>query len=142
MKPKILFLCTGNSCRSQMAEGWTKHLFPNQFEAFSAGTEPQELNQNAVKVMKESYIDISNGKPKLLQSLDSISFDLVVTVCDDAAQTCPTPPKNTRILHRSFDDPPRLAKTAKTEDEAMQHYRRIRDEIKEFVLTLPNLLEK
>lgn len=136
MKPKILFLCSGNSCRSQMAEGWAKHLLRENCEAYSAGTEPHQLNQKAVAVMKESGVDISAHNSKSLESLSSITFDLVVTVCDNAAKSCPNAPKEARVIHAPFDDPPKLAKTAKSEEEALQHYRRVRDEIREFVLGL------
>src|SRR5690606_16788107 len=109
-------------CRSQMAEGWAKHLLKEKCEPYSAGTEPHSLNHNAVKVMRESGIDISEHKSKSLSSLENISFDLVVTVCDDAAKSCSAPPKGSRVIHAPFDDPPRLAENAKTEDETLKHY--------------------
>ncbi len=120
-----------------MAEGWAKHLLRGKCEAYSAGTEPHPLNQCAVKAMKESGVDISNHSSKSVESLKSIPFDLVVTVCDSAAKSCPTPMQGARIVHAPFDDPPRLAENAKTDEEAMPHYRRVRDEIKEFVRLLP-----
>ena len=123
-----------------MAEGWAKKLLASKIQSYSAGTEPQSLNINAVKVMNESGVDISAHYSKSLESLESVPFDLVVTVCDDAALSCPKPPQGTRVIHVPFDDPPKLAKTAKSEAEAMQHYRRVRDEIEEFVLTLPAIL--
>ncbi len=122
------------------AEGWAKHLLKDKCKPYSAGTEPHALNQIAVKVMGECGIDISGNQPKSLESLEDPSFELVVTVCEAAAKTCPTPPKGTRVIHAAFDDPPRLAKEAKSDEEAMQHYRRVRDEIKAFVITLPSLL--
>ena len=140
MSTKVLFLCTGNSCRSQMAEGWAKNLLMPDYESFSAGTDPQEINPLAIKAMDECNVDISSQTSKSLTSLKMVPFDLVVTVCDNAAASCPTPPTGAKILHAPFDDPPRLAKDAKTEEEALQHYRRVRDEIKEFVLTLPSIL--
>lgn len=138
---KVLFLCTGNSCRSQMAEGWAKHLIADEWESFSAGTEPQALNQRAVKAMQECGVDISPHQSKSLEILKAVPFDLVVTVCDSAAQLCPTPPKGAKVVHAPFDDPPRLAKDARTDEEAMPHYRRVRDEIKEFILNLPSMVE-
>ncbi len=141
MKPKVLFLCTGNSCRSQMAEGWARHLLGDQIDPYSAGIDPHGLNPLAVKAMKESNVDISGHKSKSLNSLSSIDFDFVVTVCDNAAASCPTAPKGTRVIHIPFGDPPKLATSAATAEEAMKHYRRVRDEIKNFVLTLPALLK-
>ncbi len=129
----ILFLCTGNSCRSQMAEGWAKHLKADQFDAYSAGVEPHGLNQNAVRVMKEAGVDISGQKSKHVDELKDISFCYVVTVCDNAQESCPLFPGKTKVVHVGFDDPPRLARYAKTEEEALGHYRRVRDEIREFV---------
>ncbi|MCB0320149.1 MAG: arsenate reductase ArsC [Bdellovibrionales bacterium] len=141
MKKKILFLCTGNSCRSQMGEGWAKALLCDSVNAYSAGTEPHGLNPFAVQAMQECDVDISDHSSKTLKDLEAISFDLIVTVCDSAASACPIPPPGTRVIHAPFDDPPQLAKNAKSDDEAMKHYRRVRDEIKDFVLRLPSLLE-
>lgn len=137
MKPKILFLCTGNSCRSQMAEGWARQLLGDKIDAYSAGTDPHGLNALAVKAMKERDVDISAHKSKSLSDFDSVDFDLVVTVCDKAASSCPVPSKGARVLHVPFDDPPSLARTSRNEEEAMQHYRRVRYEIEQFVETLP-----
>ena len=134
---KILFLCTGNSCRSQMAEGWARALKPGVIEPFSAGTEPHGLNPLAVKVMKEVGVDISEQTSKHVDSLTDQNFDYVVTVCDSARESCPLFSGNAKIVHVGFDDPPRLAADAKTEDEALGHYRRVRDEIKGFIETLP-----
>jgi arsenate reductase (thioredoxin) len=136
-KMKILFLCTGNSCRSQMAEGWTRVLKGDLIEAFSAGIETHGLNPRAVEVMAEAGVDISHHRSKTVADLPTKDFDFVVTVCDDAHEACPLFPGKTRVVHVGFDDPPRLAKDAKTEEEAIAHYRRVRDEIKEFVETLP-----
>lgn len=140
MKQNVLFLCTGNSCRSQIAEGWANALLPERVEAYSAGIDPHGLNPLAVKAMAEVGVDISKHHSKTLDSLSSVNFDLVVTVCDNATASCPTPPKGTKVTHAPFDDPPKLAQDAKSEEEAMPHYRRVRDEIKEFVVTLPKLL--
>ena len=135
MRPrlKILFLCTGNSCRSQMAEGWARHLKPEAIEAYSAGVEPHGMNPLAVKVMAEAGVDISAQHSKHVNELASVPFDYVVTVCDHANETCPVFPGKVKRLHVSFDDPPRLAKDAKTEADALRHYRRVRDEIRGFV---------
>ena len=141
MKKKILFLCTGNSCRSQMAEGWTRHLKGNFIEAFSAGTEPTQLNPFAVKAMAEVGVDISRQKSKHIDDLSNLTFDNVITVCDHANETCPILPGKTKRMHVGFDDPPRLAKDAKSDEEALVHYRRVRDEVRSFVLTLPKSLE-
>jgi len=141
-KIKLLFLCTGNSCRSQMAEGWTRRLKGDKIEVYSAGVESHGLNQNAVKVMNEIGLDISGHYSKLVNDLLDIPFDYVVTVCDHAAETCPIFPGNAKVIHRGFDDPPALAKNARTDEEALGHYRRVRDEIKAFVETLPESLER
>ncbi|MFO7534228.1 MAG: arsenate reductase ArsC [Kiritimatiellia bacterium] len=138
MKTKILFLCTGNSCRSQMAEGWARRLKGDVIEAYSAGIETHGLNPNAVKVMAEAGADISGQRSKLVDELKGVAFDYVITVCDHAHEACPLFPGKTKVIHRGFDDPPRLARNAKTDDEALGHYRRVRDEIRAFVETLPD----
>lgn len=137
-KPSVLFLCTGNSCRSQMAEGFARALRCDAMDAYSAGTSPHGLNPMAVRAMAEVGIDISGHTSKTPQDLAAagVKLDVVVTVCDSAHEACPVIP-GTRIVHAGFDDPPRLAKTAASEEEAMQHYRRVRDEIRAFVETLP-----
>lgn len=139
-KLKVLFLCTGNSCRSQMAEGWARHLKSDVIEAYSAGIETHGLNPNAVKVMAEAGVDISDHHSKHLEELKAISFDCVVTVCGHAHESCPVFPGQTKVVHVSFDDPPYLAKDAKTEEEALNCYRRVCDEIKAFVESLPDAL--
>jgi arsenate reductase (thioredoxin) len=139
---KVLFLCTGNSCRSQMAEGWARALKGSEIEAYSAGIEAHGLNPNAVKAMAEVGVDISGHTSKHVDTLRGVPFDVVVTVCDHASEHCPVFPGRARIVHVPFDDPPRLAKTAKSEEEAMAHYRRVRDEIRRFVETLPESLVK
>ena len=140
MKQRVLFLCTGNSCRSQMAEGLTNTLLGDRFEAYSAGTEPQGLNSLAVRAMKERGIDISDRDSKHVRDLLHLDLDYVVTVCDHAAETCPVFPGRAVVMHHGFEDPPKLAEGASTEEEAMAHYRRVRDEIEEFVKTLPETL--
>ncbi len=139
-KLKVLFLCTGNSCRSQMAEGWTRHLKGDLLEPWSAGIETHGLNPHAVKVMAEAGVDISGHQSKPLDQVKDIPFDYVITVCDNARETCPMFPGKVKLLHVSFEDPPRLAKEAKTEQEALDCYRRVRDQIKTFIENLPQRL--
>lgn len=139
---KILFLCTGNSCRSQMAEGWARHLKAGRIEPYSAGIETHGLNANAVKVMAEAGVDISQQHSKHVSELSGIAFDYVVTVCGHANEHCPIFPGKTKVIHVGFDDPPQLARDAKSEEEALAHYRRVRDEIRAFVETLPERLEQ
>jgi len=139
-KLKILFLCTGNTCRSQMAEGLTRHLKSDLIAPYSAGVNPGEMNLRAVKCMAEIGIDISDGFPKTIESLGHIAFDYVITLCDHANESCPLFPGKTKKLHWGFEDPPKLAENAATEDEAMSHYHRVRDEIRAFVEKLPNVL--
>ena len=139
-KLKVLFLCTGNSCRSQMAEGWARHLKGEVIDAYSAGIETHGLNPNAVKVMAEAGVDISAYRSKNVADLKDVPFDYVVTVCGHANENCPMFPGKAKIVHVGFDDPPRLAKTARTEEEALSHYRRVRDEIRAFVDHLPEVL--
>src|SRR4051794_33013481 len=134
-KLTILFLCTGNSCRSQMAEGWARALKPDTVDAYSAGVEPHGMNERAVRVMREAGVDISGHRSKHVAELKDVPFDYVVTVCDHANGTCPIFPGRTNVVHVGFDDPPKLAKDARSEDEALAHYRRVRDEIRAFVLT-------
>jgi arsenate reductase len=137
---KVLFLCTGNSCRSQMAEGWCRHLKGDVIEAYSAGIETHGLNPNAVKVMAEAGVDISRQRAKRVDEWKNVAFDYVITVCDHAQESCPLFPGKTKVVHVGFDDPPRLAREAKTEEEALACYRRVRDEIRAFVETLPDAL--
>jgi arsenate reductase len=139
-KLKILFLCTGNTCRSQIAEGLTRHLKSDLIEPHSAGVEPGVMNPRAVKSMAEIGIDISGGTPKTIESLGHIAFDYVITLCDHANESCPLFPGKTKRLHWGFEDPPKLAENAATDDEALIHYRRVRDEIKAFIDKLPHVL--
>ncbi|NLI77354.1 MAG: arsenate reductase ArsC, partial [Candidatus Riflebacteria bacterium] len=138
MKHRLLLLCTGNSCRSQMAEAWARHLWPDLFEVFSAGIEAHGLNPHAVAVMAEKGLDMTGHRSKTLADLPTRDFDFVVTVCGHADEACPIFPAKTRKIHHGFDDPPRLAKEAKTPEEALAHYRRVRDEIAAFVRRLPS----
>ncbi len=141
-KIRVLFLCTGNSCRSQMAEGWTRFLKGDLIEPYSAGIEKHGLNSLAVKAMAEVGVDISQHTSKNIEDLPTMDFDYVVTVCGHAKENCPHFPGRAEIVHVGFEDPPKLAETAKSEEEAMQHYRRVRDEIRAFVETLPDSLKK
>jgi arsenate reductase len=136
-KLKVMFLCTGNSCRSQMAEGWARHLKGDEIEAYSAGVDPHGMNASAIRVMAEAGVDITAQSSKHVDAVAHVPFDYVVTVCGHANETCPVFPGKTRVVHVGFDDPPKLAKTATTEAEALGHYRRVRDEIKAFIQTLP-----
>lgn len=138
--PRVMFLCTGNSCRSQMAEGWARHLHGGAIEACSAGTRPLGLNRLAVVAMTEAGVDISGQSSKAIEACEPATLDLVITVCGRADETCPVFPGATRVVHRGFDDPPRLVEGAATDAEALPHYRRVRDEIRNFVATLPMLL--
>ncbi len=137
---RVLFLCTGNSCRSQMAEGWARALKGGVIEALSAGTKPHGLNPLAVTVMKECGVDISQQSSKHIDSFKPEDIDCVVTVCDSAHESCPVFPGTVKVLHAGFDDPPRLAADASSEEEALLHYRRVRDEIRDFIETLPEAL--
>lgn len=125
MKPRVLFLCTGNSARSQMAEGWLRHLAGDRFEVFSAGTHPVGLNPGSVEAMAEAGIDIAGHRSKGVGELAGQSFDYVVTVCDRAKETCPLWPGRTTVIHWSFDDPAAVADA----DLRRQTFRRVRDEI-------------
>lgn len=134
---KILFLCTGNSCRSQMAEAWTRLLKGDRFDAYSAGVQPKPIDPRAIKAMAEAGIDISEQKSKDVDVFGNMEFDYVITLCDNARESCPYFPAKTKVIHQGFEDPPKLAEEAKNEEEAMAPYRRVRDEIKAFVETLP-----
>ncbi|NCC25810.1 MAG: arsenate reductase ArsC [Deltaproteobacteria bacterium] len=139
---RILFLCTGNSCRSQMAEGWARAIKTDSIEAHSAGIVRHGLNPRAVAVMAEAGVDISGQSSKTLDDLPNLDFDWVVTLCGHAHETCPFFRGKTLRMHVGFDDPPSLARNAKTEVEALGHYRRVRDEIRAFVETLPGSLSQ
>lgn len=140
-KLKVLFLCTGNSCRSQMAEGLCRELKREQIEPFSAGTQKHGLNPLAVKAMGEIGVDISGNTSKTFAELEGLEFDYVITVCGHAQETCPYSPALIKVLHQGFDDPPKLALGAATEEEALGHYRRVRDEIRDYILRLPEAFE-
>lgn len=139
-KLKVLFLCTGNSCRSQMAEGWSRHLKADSIQPCSAGTRPQELDPRATQVMVEAGVDISGHRSKSVDEVLDSGVDYVVTVCDGAHEACPVFPGKAVIRHVGFEDPPQLAREASSEEDALSAYRRVRDEIRAFVETLPNSL--
>ncbi|MFG1485006.1 arsenate reductase ArsC [Halobacteriovorax sp. RZ-1] len=138
MKKNILFLCTGNSCRSQMAEGWGKALKGDKYNFYSAGTKKHGLNPYAIKVMKEAGVDISNHESNTTDEIDA-QIDIVITVCSDANENCPYFPDG-KIIHIGFDDPPRITKDLNDEEEILQVYRRVRDEIKEMIINLEERL--
>lgn len=133
---RVLFLCTGNSCRSQMAEGFCRELHGDAIEPFSCGIEKHGLNPLAVTVMAEIGIDISEHTSKTLAELDDINFDYVITVCGHADETCPALPGRTKVIHQGFDDPPKLAANAASKKEALTHYRRVRDEIRDYIRSM------
>lgn len=130
MKKRVLFLCTGNSCRSQMAEGFLRSLAGDRFEAFSAGVKPTQVNPLAIKVMDEAGIDISTQKSKSAMDLISQSFDYVVTVCDNAKQTCPVFPGKYEKIHWNLEDP---AEAQGTEEEKLAVFRKTREGIRKRV---------
>lgn len=134
MRRRVLFLCTGNSCRSQMAEGWLRHLAGERFEAHSAGLEAHGLNPAAVAVMAEAGVDISGHTSDRIEAYAEHPFDVFITVCDHAAENCPITPPGSVTLHWSFPDPPRICREQGLEGEAALHvYRAVRDAIREAV---------
>jgi len=144
-KLRVLFLCTGNSCRSQMAEGWTRHLKGERIEPFSAGITSQGLDPRAVQVMAEAGVDISSHRSKSVEELPDVPMDVVITVCDRAREACPFFPGARKLLHVGFEDPPvlaqQLAAQGASEEEQLDCYRRVRDAIRDFVRTLPEALQ-
>jgi arsenate reductase len=139
-KIKVLFLCTGNSCRSQMAEGWARYLKGDLIEPYSAGIEKHGMNPHAVKVMAEAGVDISKQFSKTTAELGPVALDYVVTVCGHANEHCPIFPGQAKVVHVGFDDPPRLTTQLPDGEEKLAVYRRVRDEIRDFVETLPDSL--
>ena len=135
----ILYLCTGNSCRSQMAEAWTRHLRP-EIKAWSAGVVKHGMNPNAKLVMEEAGVDMSGQESNTVDEMPDVQFDYVVTLCGHAAENCPYFPSEAKRVHRGFDDPPSLVKEL-PEAEHLDVYRRVRDEIKVLVEGLPGSLE-
>jgi arsenate reductase (thioredoxin) len=138
-KLNILFACTGNSCRSQMAEGWAMYLKRDTIEAFSAGVCPTPVSRRAIQVMMEVGIDISHHKPKHIEDLCGIEFDYVVTLCDNAAAQCPVFKGKTKVIHRPFGDPGYMIGS---EEAILDAHRRSRDQIRAFIETLPDSLEQ
>ena len=137
---KVLFLCTGNACRSQMAEGFARRLKGAFIEPYSAGVQRHGLDPRAVRVMAEAGADISGQASKLIEELPSVEFDYVVTLCGHAKEHCPYFPGRTKRLHAGFDDPPALAQGLEDEEAILSCYRRVRDEIKAFVEGMPENL--
>lgn len=140
-KKNVMFLCTGNSCRSQMAEGWARKYWGQEFNVYSAGTKKHGMNERAIKVMKEVGIDISSHFSKTTEELPKVTFDYVVTVCDHAHENCPYFPGG-KVVHVGFQDPPALTKEMTNEEEILVVYRRVRDEIESFVKDMKTVLEK
>ncbi len=137
---KILFLCTGNSCRSQMADGWARHLKKGEIEAYSAGIERHGMNPHAMRVMAEAGVDMSGHSSKTVGELPDLNFDVVVTLCGHASETCPFFAGPVKRVHKGFDDPPSLCAGMTDEEEILAVYRRVRDEIRDFVAGLPDNL--
>lgn len=140
MKEKILFLCTGNSCRSQMAEAWLRELKGDQYQAYSAGLEAHGINPNVVKVMSEVGIDVSHQQSTLLQDIQQQNFDYVITVCSHAHESCPIFPGNATVKHISFDDPPKMAEQLNDPQQKLECYRRVRNQIRDFIETIEQFL--
>lgn len=138
MQPiRMLFLCTANSCRSQMAEGWARALHLGKIEAFSAGTQPSQVNPLAIQVMAEAGVDLASHRSKHLQEFLGQKFDYVVTLCGDARDNCPVFPGAARMVHVGFPDP---ARATGTPEEVLNEFRRVRDMIRDFVAGLPGSL--
>ncbi len=137
-KIKVLFLCTGNSCRSQMAEGWARDLKGNIIDAYSAGIRPIGLSTRAIKVMAEAGVDISMQKSQHLDEFSEIDFDYVITLCDNAAENCPLFTGKAKVLHRAFEDP---YFAAGSEDDIMETFRKVRNDIRKFIEEMPDNLE-
>jgi arsenate reductase len=141
-KLNILFLCTGNSCRSQMAEGWCHHFHNQRYNSYSAGIETHGLNPWALKVMEEQGLDISHHQSQTLEDLGDIKFDYVFTVCGHAHEHCPIFQGQAKIIHMGFDDPPKLAAGLTEESEILPIYRRVRDHIKESISNLEKTIHE
>jgi arsenate reductase (thioredoxin) len=135
MKKRVLILCTGNSARSQMAEGLLRHDAGNRFEVESAGTRPGHVRPEAIAVMKELGIDISSHRSKHVQEFENQSFDVVLTVCDSAKESCPVFPCQSNRVHKGFEDP---AAFKGTEEERLSLFRRVRDEIRNYLKVFPS----
>jgi len=138
-KMKVLFVCTGNSCRSQMAEGWARHLKGDIIEAYSAGVWPVGVHPRAIKVMAEAGVDISDQTSKHVDEFLGTDFDFVVTLCDNARQQCPVFPGKAKLIHKAFEDP---VAVVGSEGQIMRAFRRTRDDIKAFIEKLPEFLKQ
>ncbi len=139
-KTKVLFLCTGNACRSQMAEAWARHFHSGTIEAYSAGVSPSWVFPETIAVMNEAGIDMSHARSKHVDEFLNENIDIVITVCGYAKEVCPVFPRKIRTMHRGFDDPPSLSYPPPGPDGLAQ-YRRVRDEIRDFVMELPGAIE-
>ena len=137
-KIKVLFLCTGNACRSQMAEGWARHLKGDIIDAYSAGILPIGVSSRAIETMAEAGVDISMHTSKYSDDLGGIDFDYVVTLCDNAAQNCPVFPGKVKVIHKPFKDP---YFATGSEEKVMAEFRKVRDQIKTFIETIPDSLK-
>ena len=135
---KVFFLCTGNSCRNQIAEGWAKHLKSDVMEAYSAGVDPGQMSNRAIAIMAEAGVDISMQKPKHVDTLEGLGFDYVVTLCDYVRERCPVFPNCPKHMHRLFADPSFMDAS---EDEIMAAFRKLRDDIRAFIETMPKSLK-
>lgn len=131
MKKKVLFICTHNSNRSQIAEALLNHLYPDKYEAYSAGTQPTKVNEYAIRVLKEIGVDISKNRSKHIEEFKDETFDFVVTVCDSAKEMCPFFPNAKRYLHESFYDPTGFIGS---DEEKLEKFRILREEIKSFLM--------
>lgn len=140
-KISLLFLCTGNSCRSQMAEGFARHFHNDKYDIYSAGIEKHGMNEFAMQVMQEAGTPINQQYSKTTEELPSQEIDFVITVCGHADENCPYFPAKTKVLHNGFDDPPKLALQVETEEEKLDCYRKVRDEVKVFCEKLPEYLK-
>jgi arsenate reductase len=145
-KIRLLFLCTGNSCRSQMAEGWTRALKGDCIEAFSAGVETHGLNPDAVRVMAEAGVDITAQRSQHIDEFREVKLDYIITVCDHAHETCPWFPADCKVFHVGFPDPPGMAREIAGQggsaEAQLDCYRRVRDQIKTFAESLPGALDR
>ena len=137
-KIKVLFLCTGNSCRSQIAEGWARHLKGNIIDAYSAGIRPIGVSSSAIKVMAEAGVDISAQISQRLDEFSEIDFDYVITLCDNAAENCPVFTGQAKVFHKPFEDP---YFATGSEEEILETFRKVRNEIRGFIEEMPNNLK-
>ncbi|MFC1675648.1 arsenate reductase ArsC [Planctomycetota bacterium] len=135
---RVLFICTGNACRSQIAEGWARHLKSDTIDAYSAGVRPIGVSSRAIEIMAEADVNISTHRSKHIDELSDIDFDYVVTLCDTAAQNCPVFPGNAKVIHNPFTDP---YFASGTEKEVMAVFRKVRDQIRAFIETMPKSLK-